>query len=166
MVNSNVKAKGLNSNTEMLLVRLLFPVLLQPDRRNQQAVDTRWDVPDRLRWPVSVSKNTLCSISLPVSLHVTSHVKWLILSLTATTDTNTTTRDGTTDITRTVHWGTPTAMQRVTLLIYHVQSANVWKRYLRSLSLNITRTHCSWSVEFLCFTPLCSLLLLINIFTR
>lgn len=89
-----------------LLLILLFPVLLQPYRGNKQEVDSWWDVPGGLWRPVSVSKNT----HTPSFTFHYLHVKWVIMSLTSL-------RDGTTDITRTVHWGTPTAMQKVMLWI-------------------------------------------------
>lgn len=56
-------------------------------------------------WVKTLSAHTLSSFTSQLV-----HFKWVIMAVV-------TLRDGTTDITRTVHWGTPTAMQKVTCWI-------------------------------------------------
>lgn len=77
--------------------------VLQPFSRNQQEVDGWWDVPGWLWRPVPVSKITFCSHTSCL-LQVERATLFFYSSIN---------RDGTTDITRTVHWGTPTPMQKV-----------------------------------------------------
>lgn len=121
---------------------LLLPVFLScsptAETSRKLTVDEMYlvDSGGQYLWVKSRSAYRLSSFT---SRHL--HLKWVILSLA-------TTRDGTTDITRTVHWGTPTALERVILIIY-IERVNAFSLSKHKRGLIIHMAVYQWSFLYL-----------------